>query len=142
MTYDQNGAGPHTLTSAAGVTYAYDRAGNLTSRGAATYVWDYRGRLTTANDGAVAASYTYNAEGQRVLKSVSQYGSTSTTLYLGDYAELRGSQWIFYIMADSGQRRPGCQSLRLIPADPRLRWFRKPPFHHSHDHLVPVRSSP
>ena len=96
-------AGPHALTFADGETYAYDANGNLESKGNTVYAWDHRDRLTSVDDGELFSSHVYDAEGQRVRKTVSQGGVTTATLYLGQYAEVRGGQLVQYVFADEGR---------------------------------------
>ena len=89
---------PHAPTSVNGVTYTYDRNGNLATTSAGlTNTWDYNNRLTnTLNSGGTTA-YTYDVNEQRVTKTVggittrypsSRYevaGATTTKhLYAGD----------------------------------------------------------
>ncbi|MGB8414050.1 MAG: RHS repeat-associated core domain-containing protein [Candidatus Binatus sp.] len=59
-----------------GTTLIYDNNGNLTNDGTNTYNWDARNHLTGIS-GAVAASFTYDALGRRVSKSI---GPTTTEL--------------------------------------------------------------
>ncbi|MCP4541745.1 MAG: hypothetical protein GY832_31825 [Chloroflexi bacterium] len=103
MRYGENDAGPHALTFADGETYIYDANGNLAIKGDTIYTWDYRDRLLAVADGVLASAHVYDAEGQRVRKTVSQSGTVTTTLYLGQYAEVRGDQLVQYIFADEGR---------------------------------------
>lgn len=101
-------AGPHALTFAAGETYAYDANGNLAQKNIAggdetVYVWDHRDRLVSVSDGVLTSTHVYDAEGQRVRKTVSQSGTVTTALYLGQYAEVRGDELVQYIFADEGR---------------------------------------
>jgi RHS repeat-associated protein len=50
-------------------TYTYDAAGNMTHDASHSYTYDAEGRVTQV-DGGSTASYLYNAEGQRVQKTV------------------------------------------------------------------------
>ena len=61
--------------------YSYDAAGNLLGDGVHTYTYDAENRIVKV-DGGSTASYVYNAEGQRVRKTV---GATSVD-YLYDLA--------------------------------------------------------
>ena len=103
LVYGQNGAGPHALISAAGQSYRYDANGNRTSRNGVSYTWDYRNQLTSLTDGATTARYDYDAGGERVRQRISANGVTTTTLYLGQYAEVRGGQLINAIFAGDGR---------------------------------------
>ncbi len=61
-----------------GTTLIYDNNGNLTNDGTNTYSWDARNHLT-AISGAVAASFTYDAFGRRVSKTIA--GTSTQFLY-------------------------------------------------------------
>ncbi len=88
-----------TLTSS-GVTYTYDKAGNMISANSGgtftTYTYDFRNRLTEVTQGGtVTATYTYNASDQRI--GVQEAGSRTWTVYNGTsadaspYADFNGS---------------------------------------------------
>ena len=79
------------LVSAGGVALTYDADGNLLSDGTTTYTWDARGQLSATNSSAVAASYTYDAVGNRLSRTVN--GTTTRFLLDGDNvaAELDGT---------------------------------------------------
>ena len=70
-------------------TFQYDNNGNLTSDGVNTYTWSARNQLVAIN-GAVTASFIYDAEGRRVSKSIN--GVTTQYLYDGQNVvqELQG----------------------------------------------------
>ncbi len=89
-----------TLTSPGGITYTYDKAGNMISANSGgtitTYVYDYRNRLTEVEQGGiVTASYTYNALNQRI--GIDDSGGRTWTVYDGKnpyaepYADFNGS---------------------------------------------------
>ncbi len=89
-----------TLTSPGGVTYTYDRDGNMISADSGgtitTYVYDYRNRLTEVEQGGVViVSYTYNALNQRIW--IDDNGTQTWTVYNGTsadaepYADFNGS---------------------------------------------------
>lgn len=61
-------------------TLTYDENGNLLADGARTYGWDARNRLT-AVAGALPASFTYDAAGRRMSRSVA--GATTEFVYDG-----------------------------------------------------------
>src|SRR6266568_3019584 len=79
--------GPHTMMlSFSGSNnrmdgYSYDAAGNLLNDGTHSYAYDAENRMTTVDNGS-AASYVYDAGGQRVRKTTSS-GSVD---YLYDLA--------------------------------------------------------
>jgi RHS repeat-associated protein len=56
-------------TQFAGATLTYDQNGNLTGDGTNTYTWDARNRLV-AISGGTTASFSYDALGRRVSKTV------------------------------------------------------------------------
>jgi RHS repeat-associated protein len=68
-------------TQFAGANLTYDQNGNLTSDGTNTYTWDARNRVT-ALSGAVSASFSYDALGGRISKTVN--GVTAQYLYDGN----------------------------------------------------------
>ena len=87
-TYDYTTAVPlHAPNSAGGVTYTYDAAGNRISEtdGASTvtYTYDATSRLI-ATAGNVTSSMLYNADGERVRRTV----DGTTTWYLGSGLEV------------------------------------------------------
>lgn len=103
MRYGENGAGPHALTSVASDTYRYDANGNQLGTANSTYTWNARDWLVAVADEASTSTYAYDADGQRLRQTVSRSGVMTTTLYPGQYAELRGDQFIRYIF-DNQQR--------------------------------------
>ena len=58
-----------------GVTYAYDRDGNLTQQGDTTYTYNDENRLIGVNDGTDLWQYTYDALGNRV--AATENGTTT-----------------------------------------------------------------
>jgi RHS repeat-associated protein len=67
------------LTNWGGQPLTYDDDGNLLSDGLRTYVWDARNRLVSIS-GAAAASFSYDALGRRISKTV----NGTSTQYLHD----------------------------------------------------------
>jgi len=79
---------PHAATSiGANYSYTYDVNGNMLTRreGAATYTqtWDEENRLKTVSGNGHSATYTYDADGQRVKK----VEDGQTTIYIGNLYE-------------------------------------------------------
>src|SRR6185369_3927524 len=68
------------VTQRGSATLTYDANGNLTNDGINTYTWDARNQLT-AISGGVSASFTYDAFGRRVSKTLN--GTTTQYLYDG-----------------------------------------------------------
>lgn len=100
MRYDQQNAGPHALTFAGGETYRYDANGNRLGKGDTTYVWNGRDLLIATADEESSSTYAYDSDGQRIRQTVSEGGVITTTFYPGQYAEVRGDQFIRYIFDD------------------------------------------
>ncbi|MBI3595606.1 MAG: RHS repeat protein [Nitrospirae bacterium] len=63
-------------------TQTYDANGNLTFDGTTTYTWDARNRLVQMSNGSLLASFTYDALGRRISKTIN--GSTISYLYDGN----------------------------------------------------------
>jgi hypothetical protein len=63
--------------------YSYDLSGNLQTDGTNWFTYDAEGRISQVNvsnaNGALVATYVYNADGQRVRKTVS--GTTTDYIY-------------------------------------------------------------
>jgi RHS repeat-associated protein len=70
------------LTAVGGASYQYDAAGNLISDGAKTYTWDNANQLKQVQAGANTYSFTYDALGRRVSKTVN--GTAEYYHYDGD----------------------------------------------------------
>ncbi len=68
------------MTAFNGTAMTYDANGNLTNDGTNTYTWDARDHLT-AISGAVTASFSYDALGRRVSKTIN--GTATSFLYDG-----------------------------------------------------------
>lgn len=71
----------HRLDSVGSTNLTYDAAGNTLTKGDLTFTYNQVGRLATASKTGMNASYTYNAQGQRVKKTVDDGTTTVTTLY-------------------------------------------------------------
>ena len=74
------GAGPHQARTVGGQPYTYDANGNLLSGGGRTYSWDAENRPTSSTSGGVAESYTYDADGERVARTVQ---GVTTVMFAG-----------------------------------------------------------
>ncbi len=65
-----------SITGAAPITFGYDANGNITSQNTRTFTYDLLNRpVTVSDDSTPVATYTYNAEGQRI-KKVTGSGTT------------------------------------------------------------------
>jgi RHS repeat-associated protein len=97
-------AGPHALTRIQGTnqmtrTYTYDANGNATTLDGLTNTWDFMDRLVVAENSQMRAQYTYDYQGQRVMKLVIPRSGTAnptnlhrapeTVLYVNRYFEIR-----------------------------------------------------
>ena len=104
MTYGENGAGPHAVTSAAGagLAYAYDDNGNISAKTPGyTYQFDHKDRMTGAERLADSAdiAYTYDYKGNRVTKTVTVGADVSTTIYADKFTELRKNTLVKQVFA-------------------------------------------
>jgi RHS repeat-associated protein len=72
-----------SITGALPRTYSYDTAGNVLTYATVTATYNNRGRMKTLTNGAVTATYVYNALGQLVKQSG---GPSNTRLYVYDEA--------------------------------------------------------
>jgi RHS repeat-associated protein len=88
------------LTAWGGTPLSYDPNGNMTSDGAHNYVWDARNQLKQI-DGGATASFTYDAFGRRLGKTI--LGTNTSFLYDGDNAvqELSGTTVMANILANT-----------------------------------------
>jgi RHS repeat-associated protein len=89
-------ANPHAPTSVNGVTYSYDRNGNLaTTSAGVTNVWDYRNRLTSTVNSGITTTYAYDINEQRVTKTVGGI----TTRYPSTRYEVAGATTTKHVYA-------------------------------------------
>ena len=84
--------------------YSYDATGNLLNDGVHSYTYDAEGRIV-AVDGGSTATYLYDPEGRRKLKTV---GSTTTSFIydldgrvIADFQTPPGGWWAGYVYAGS-----------------------------------------
>lgn len=76
--YDHGDNRLDSITGAESTSYTYDNVGNMLSSGARSYAYSQFGRLEAVFEGgAEQASYTYNADNQRVTKQT----TTATVVY-------------------------------------------------------------
>ena len=76
-----NGDWGDLLTAYDGETIEYDNVGNPTSDGTWTYTWKHGRQLASMTDGTTTISYTYNAEGLRIGKTVTRSNYSETHEY-------------------------------------------------------------
>ncbi|HEX8220462.1 MAG TPA: RHS repeat-associated core domain-containing protein [Chloroflexia bacterium] len=99
-TYNYNSAatangGPYAIRSLnGGVVFGYDANGNMTSSPATpfgdparTLSWNVENLPQSITSGAVTESYTYDADGERDSRAVTQSSVTATTFYFGGMYE-------------------------------------------------------
>jgi YD repeat-containing protein len=81
--YNYVSSKPHAVTSAGGNSYSYDLNGNMTSRNGATLTYDAENRLKSVTQGSQTTTFTYDADGQRVMRKT----VTDTIAYIGSHYE-------------------------------------------------------
>ena len=69
------------LTAYDGETIEYDNVGNPVNDGTWTYTWEHGRQLASMTDGTTTITYTYNAEGVRIGKTVSRSNYIETHKY-------------------------------------------------------------
>ena len=78
----------------------YDAIGNMRTKGSRTFEWKLGRKLAKVTEGALECSYDYDHTGNRVKKTVTEAGTTVTTLYrmAGDLllSEKTGAETIWY----------------------------------------------
>lgn len=97
----------HAVTSAGGISYVYDAAGNMTRRGGAAIAWDSANRPTSiANPDGNNSRFWYGPDGNRWKQVSSQSGTAETTIYAGGLMEKvsrgRLMTWRHYVVAPTG----------------------------------------
>jgi len=108
--------GPHAVTSTeSGLAYDYDDNGNMTSHASGDALeWDFEDRLLKLTTVAGSVSeYVYDHSGQRVIKRVTENGSTTTIYYVDDSFEVRDNQQVKFVF--DGSRRVARIEGRLTP---------------------------
>ena len=85
--YGQNGAGPHAVTTAGGITYTYDANGNQISGNGRTLTYTSFNKPLTISKGNAYNTYDYDVDHQRIQKISVKDGVTTTTFYLGKAME-------------------------------------------------------
>ncbi|ASZ13078.1 hypothetical protein KTO58_08975 [Chitinophaga pendula] len=71
--YRYSGTVPHQAIRIGAADYLYDLNGNLTTSGKRQYFWDEENRLMAVKDGGILSQYTYDATGERAVKSSGGY---------------------------------------------------------------------
>lgn len=97
-------ANPHAPTTINGVTYTYDKAGNLTGYGSNSFSWNYRNRLIDTNNNGTSTHYLYDFNDQRVQQDVKIGASaTSSTKYFSKLFETKGATTTLYVFLPNGE---------------------------------------
>jgi len=86
---------PHAVTSLNGVSYEYDKNGNLKTDQTWGYEWDYNNRMTQATSSSDTIDYEYDHTGQRTVYS----DGTTTTVYANIYYNTDGTNKTKHIYA-------------------------------------------
>ncbi|MBI5493461.1 MAG: VCBS repeat-containing protein [Deltaproteobacteria bacterium] len=97
LSYGENGAGPHAVTTAGSMALGYDDAGRLVTRGDRHLTWDHQNRATSVTDerGRVTR-YVYGYTGERIIKREDGH----TTYYLTPQFEVRDGVATSYVVVD------------------------------------------
>ena len=78
----------------------YDAIGNMLTKGSRTFEWKLGRKLAKVTEGALECRYDYDHTGNRVKKTVTEAGTTVTTVYrmAGDLllSEKTGAETIWY----------------------------------------------
>ncbi len=78
---------PHAVTSAGGLTYAYDANGNMNTRAGSSITWNAANLPTVINGNGYTGTFTYGP-GRNRVKEVSGYvGRSETTVFVGSIYE-------------------------------------------------------
>ncbi len=76
----------------------YDRNGNLLNLPGRAFTYDYKNAINRLDrDDGLVAEYFYNHLQDRIQKTVTNGGLTSTTFFLGNAAEYKNSQKVFFV---------------------------------------------
>lgn len=81
--YSGIGAGPHAVTTANGINYAYDDNGNVLSRGSSSSVqWTAFNKPSVLATGGATSQFSYDSEFQRISQLVTKDGQSHRILYI------------------------------------------------------------
>ena len=90
------GAKPHAVTSANGVTYAYDACGNMTTRGSQTLAYDEQNQLAFVSATNTLVTFGYDDSGERLWRK----GTNSYSIWIGGIYEINNGKVLCHVMAD------------------------------------------
>jgi RHS repeat-associated protein len=80
--YNYDSTQPHAVDSIDGFnSYTYDANGNMITRGSQTLAWDAENRVTAISDNGTIATFVYDGNGSRVMKTE----NGETILYVNQY---------------------------------------------------------
>lgn len=81
--YGENGAGPHAVTTAGGITYRYDAVGNrISASNGQQITYSSFNKPTQITQGTTNLSFKYNPEHARYQQTIVRNGQTTELLYL------------------------------------------------------------
>jgi RHS repeat-associated protein len=84
----------HAVVSTSGASYCYDRNGNMQSGAGWTYCWNADNTLASMTNGTAPESYTYDADGERVLRTA---GGVTTVFFEGVWEQTTaGARKLYY----------------------------------------------
>jgi len=99
-----DGAQPNALLQVNGASITHDANGNMTSAFGSAYRWNARGQLSGVEDAAGGSTrFSYDYEGQRVLKEDTRSGRSSVSYYIDRFSEERDG--VLYKYVFSGDAR-------------------------------------
>ncbi len=85
--YGAGNAGPHAVTNAGGITYAYDNNGNQISGDGKTITWSSYNKPTLITKGGSSSAFTYGPDRARYLQVTDDGTDITTTTYIGGLYE-------------------------------------------------------
>ena len=85
--YGENGAGPHAVTTAGGVSYSYDANGNQITGNGRTITWSSYNKPIQITKGSAIVSFEYGPDRARYRQVASDASTVTTTTYIGNLYE-------------------------------------------------------
>jgi RHS repeat-associated protein len=109
------GAGPHQARTVGNQSYNYDANGNLTSGGGRSYTWTADNLPATVTNAGVTESYTYDADGERVVRSA---GGVTTLSFAGVWDQTTaGARTLYYTFNGQVVARRDANSVIYLHGD-------------------------
>jgi len=88
--YGQNGAGPHAVTRAGGISYSYDANGNQLTGGGRTITYSVFDKATRIAKGSEYTEFSYGIDNQRIQRlDNNTIDEIKTTWYFGSTERIR-----------------------------------------------------